>query len=70
MIIRKNNEDNLEYTNVKAVEKIIGYSFNDKKLLQREITHSSYNVLKGNDGVSYQRMEYLGDSILDFVIAD
>ena len=70
MIIRKNNEDNLEYTNVKAVEKIIGYSFNDKKLLQRAITHSSYNVLKGNDGESYQRMEYLGDSILDFVIAD
>ena len=57
MIIRKNNEDNLEYTNVKAVEKIIGYSFNDKKLLQRAITHSSYNVLKGTVGESYQRME-------------
>ena len=70
MIIRKNNEDNLELSSVKAVEKIIGYTFNDKKILQRAITHSSYNTLKGIEGESYERMEFLGDSILGFVVAD
>ena len=43
MISRKNNEDNVEVSNIKSIEKIIGYSFNDKKLLQRAITHVSYN---------------------------
>lgn len=70
MISRKNNEDNAEVSNIKSIEKIIGYSFNDKKLLQRAITHVSYNIAKSHNSDNYQRMEYLGDSILDFVIAD
>ncbi len=70
MISRKNNEDNVEVSNIKSIEKIIGYSFNDKKLLQRAITHVSYNTSKNHNSDNYQRMEYLGDSILDFVIAD
>lgn len=56
--------------NVRAVEKIIGYTFNDKSILKRAITHSSYNIMMGRAEESYERMEFLGDSILDFVIAD
>lgn len=67
----KNKEDKvLEKDCVKAVEKIIGYTFNEKKILQRAITHSSYCNLKGVENGDYQRMEYLGDAILDFIVAD
>lgn len=50
------------------IEKIINYSFKDKELLSMALTHSSfahkYN-LKNNE-----RLEFLGDSILGFVVAE
>ena len=42
------------------------YTFKDKKLLQIALTHPS--VLDGKN--NYERMEFLGDSILNAVIAD
>lgn len=41
----------------------LGYSFQDLKLLKRALTHRSY----GQD--NNERLEFLGDSILNFVIA-
>ena len=41
----------------------IGYVFNDKMLLQSALTHRSAT------GNNYERMEFLGDSILGFVIS-
>lgn len=55
---------------IEAIEEKIGYSFNTKSILIKSLTHSSY-FMKNNDRVvNYQRMEYLGDALLDFVIAD
>lgn len=42
----------------------IGYEFKDKNLLKRALTHSSKSP------VNYERLEFLGDSILDFVVGD
>ncbi len=42
----------------------LGYSFKDKKLLKTALTHCS----KSAD--NYERLEFLGDSILDFVVGD
>ena len=52
----------------KKIEKIIHYSFKDKELLKTAFTHSSY----ANDvGVaSNQRLEFLGDAVLNFAVAD
>ena len=50
------------------VEDIIGYKFKDKNLLIRAFTHNS-GVKKGTKR-SYQNLEFLGDSILSFVIAE
>lgn len=47
-------------------EQQIGYSFNDRKLLDLAFTHSSCDSGKDNN----QRLEFLGDSVLDLVIAD
>ena len=42
----------------------LDYEFKDKTLLKRAVTHSS----KSNE--NYERLEFLGDSILDFVVGD
>ena len=49
---------------VSLLFKKIGYSFNDVCLLQQAMTHRSFR------GAHNERLEFLGDSILSFVIAD
>lgn len=54
---------------VKECEKIIGYVFKDKSLIINAFTHSSYT----NEHKNYpsnERMEFLGDSILGYVVAE
>lgn len=50
---------------VSAVEKIIGYSFQNKKLLEQALNHSSYP-----ESVSYERLEFLGDAVLGLAISN
>ncbi len=47
-----------------TLERLLGYSFTDRKLLSLALTHRS----KGSK--NYERLEFLGDSILGFVIAE
>ena len=55
---------------MKALEKNLGYTFKNKKLLENALSHSSYaNETKGGLG-SNERLEFLGDSVLGFVVAD
>lgn len=49
---------------INALLKKIGYSFNNIELLNEALTHRSY-AAKNNE-----RLEFLGDGILNFVIAD
>ena len=49
-------------------EKLIGYTFRDKRLLERALTHSSY--ANEHKRESYERLEFLGDSVLGFVTAE
>lgn len=51
---------------LRTIEKKIGYEFKDKTLLERAFTHASAdkNALK-----NYQSLEFLGDSLLDFIVA-
>ena len=49
----------------------IGYQFRDKSLLERALTHSSYaNEKWKNSLTSNERLEFLGDSILGFLVAE
>lgn len=54
--------------NFTAIEEIIGYKFSDKSLLVTALTHSAYANERG--GESYERLEYLGDALVDFVTAE
>lgn len=49
-------------------EEIIGYTFKDKAILRRCFTHTSYSNEHKQE--SYERLEFLGDSILNFVVAE
>lgn len=51
---------------LEEVEEITGYRFRNKKLLKEAFTHGSY---KADDGDSYERLEYLGDSVLNHLVA-
>ena len=49
-------------------EEIVGYSFRDKQLLRTAFTHTSY--ANEHNSKSYERMEYLGDALLDLIVAE
>ena len=50
---------------IEIIEKEIGYVFNDKELLKKAFTHTSY--ANENHVESNEKLEYLGDSILEFI---
>ena len=53
------------------LEQGLGYTFRDKSLLNHALTHSSYANENREKGLGdNERLEFLGDSILGFVVAD
>lgn len=54
---------------LRVAEKILGRKFADRDLLQRALTHPSA-VADRDPGAYYERLEFLGDSIVGFVIAE
>jgi ribonuclease-3 len=54
-------------TEISQLERRIGYSFSKRELLDIALTHPSAAV--GTDS-HYERLEFLGDAVLDLAIAD
>lgn len=53
------------------LEEKIGYFFEDKLLLKQALTHSSYaNEQKINKSGDYERLEFLGDAVLEVVSSE
>ena len=56
---------------LEELEKRIGYTFKDKALLSQAITHSSFsNEQKINKLKNYERLEFLGDAVLELVSSE
>ena len=56
---------------VSALEERISYHFNDSSLLISALTHPSYmNERKLNKWEHYQRLEYLGDAVLELTMSE
>lgn len=51
--------------NFKEIERSIGYEFENKELLKKALTHTSYAY--ENSVESNEKLEFLGDSILEFL---
>jgi ribonuclease III len=52
------------------IESSINYSFIDKELIQEALTHSSYSNENGQDIFNNERLEFLGDAVLEILISD
>ncbi|MEE0920396.1 MAG: ribonuclease III [Lachnospiraceae bacterium] len=56
---------------LKELQDKIGYSFNNEDLLKQAITHSSFaNEQKINKLKNYERLEFLGDAVLELVSSE
>ena len=55
---------------VEELESKIGYTFKNRKLLKIALTHSSFANESGGKFVSYERLEFLGDSVLGIITSD
>ena len=54
------------HIDLKTFADLIGYKFSDPQLLELALTHSSCETTGGNN----QRLEFLGDAVLDLLIAE
>ena len=56
---------------LETLEKEISYSFKDKSLLKQALTHSSFsNEQRIRKWKNYERIEFLGDAVLELVSSD
>ena len=59
--------------NIEELQKKIGYSFHDTRLLMTALTHSSYlNESKGKEAMpeDNERLEFFGDAIIEFFVSE
>jgi ribonuclease-3 len=55
---------------VERLKKNLGFNWYDENLLHQALTHSSYTYEKRSLGVNNQRLEFLGDAVLELAISD
>lgn len=55
---------------IKDFEKILGYTFKNKHLIYTALTHSSYSNESGKKCDNYERLEFLGDSVLGMITSE
>ena len=56
---------------LRTLEERIGYQFRDETLLRQALTHSSFtNEQKINKAKNYERLEFLGDAVLELVSSE
>ena len=51
--------------NIETLEKTLGYTFKNKKLIIEALTHKSYKQPYDNE-----RLEFLGDAVLDLIVGE
>lgn len=60
----------MKKNNLASLEKQLGHTFSDKQLLTTALTHKTY-AFEAQVPLEYnERLEFLGDSILSFIIAE
>ena len=56
----------MEHVNLSLLERLIGHKFKRSALLLEAITHASFP--HNRSGLSYERLEFLGDAVLDILV--
>jgi ribonuclease-3 len=66
-----NEESRGAIENLDGLEERLGYQFRNSNLLQQSLTHSSCRGLEGGqDNSDNERLEFLGDSIVGFIVSE
>ena len=60
----------LRITELNSIQELTKYKFLDIKLLNKALTHKSYANEKNQHLKHNERMEFLGDSVLDILVSD
>lgn len=55
-------------TNIPALQSILNYTFNDTVYIKRALTHASAH--HDSTGIDYERLEFLGDRVVNLIVAD
>ena len=55
---------------ITAAQAALGVTFFDSSLLERALTHPSFAAESPSTREHYERLEFLGDAVLSFVVAD
>ena len=55
---------------MEVLQQKLNYTFNNIKLLENALTHSSYANEVRNGNTSNERLEFLGDSVLSIIVAE
>ena len=55
---------------MESLEARIGYEFKEQNLLTTALTHPSVSHERKTSGKDYQRLEFLGDAVVDLVISE
>ena len=67
----RNSQSSEAYSRINSdysfLESVLGHKFSDRELLLRALTHRS--ALNSRDRTDYERLEFLGDAVLDLGIA-
>lgn len=61
--------ENMEREHWQTIEEAIGYAFRDRALLAEAMTHRSYANERQESLPDNERLEFLGDAVLDLVIS-
>lgn len=70
----KTDEGDLEAempkASIKKIEKVLGYTFKNKNLLVKSLTHPSF-LLRSSDQINNnQRLEFLGDAVIQLALTE
>lgn len=55
---------------LQRLEEAIGHEFRDRALLERAVTHPSLTQERSDGLQSYQRLEFLGDAVLQLILTE
>eukprot|EP00761_Pharyngomonas_kirbyi_P013773 gb/GECH01013802.1/.p1 GENE.gb/GECH01013802.1/~~gb/GECH01013802.1/.p1 ORF type:complete len:985 (+),score=166.02 gb/GECH01013802.1/:1-2955(+) len=67
--LRYTQEVTDRYQKLNDLEQKLGLNFNDKLLLRQAFTHTTFSIENETKLTDNQRLEYLGDAVLDYIVS-
>ncbi|MFQ5927086.1 MAG: ribonuclease III [Terriglobia bacterium] len=55
---------------LEVLEHVLGYAFRDRELLAQALTHRSHRSERSPAGCDNERLEFLGDAVLGFLVSE